>query len=966
MKVKGSLILGLLFSSLAFAQKKPLDYSVYDQWQSVATRQITHNGKWTSYSINPQEGDNTLYRQKTDNSKKIAIPRASQLQFTQDSKFAVALIKPFYKDTKAVKDKKLKKEKLAKDTLAIINLETFAIQKIPNVNSYKLAEKGNVAVAYLLENLKDKTAEPAKPEGDTSETPSNTKPLELILQYFGNDKKLNFANVIRYEFNKNGQELAYITKKPEEKKKKEENKDAEKSKDSLTAKKDEKPSNTDKSKPQKYELQSVNWVNIASGKATKVIEYEGDFNQLAFDEIGNQLSFLGTNSAKNDLIKKYQLYYFNKDSKKNKTITTEHPKFHKNWTLSGNSNLRFSKNGKMLFFGIAPKAAVKDTALIANDHAVVDIWGYKDETLQPIQLKNSSRDQKKYYPIILHPENGNIVPIGDDKIDYIRYINDGDAPYILAGASFGSEIAAQWTATTTRTYYLINTNTGEKTEIVKNLNGNIQASPLGKYVVYFNRETSQWFAYNVATKTTSLLNKDNNVSFVDEENDVPDLPRAYGITNWTDNDESVLIKDRYDIWEFFLNGKSKPRNVTNGYGRNNKLTFETFNFDPEIRSLNRKNNIYISAFDTNTKKNGIYKTSISSNKNPDLVVMQDVFGYRTVVKAKDAESYIVTKESNLSSPNVFATSNFKTDVQLSETNPQQKNYIWNTNELVHWTTPKGYKSSGILYKPENFDANKKYPMIVYFYEKLSDNLNKYQAPAPTPSRLMISFFVSNGYLVFTPDIAYIDGYPGASAEEYINSGVEALKQNPWVDGSKIGIQGQSWGGYQVAHLITRTNMYAAAWSGAPVVNMTSAYGGIRWGTGMSRQFQYEKTQSRIGKTLWEAKDLYLENSPLFYMDKVNTPVAIMHNDRDGAVPWYQGIEMFTALKRLGKPSWLLNYNGEEHNLEKRQNRKDISIRQLQFFDHYLKGAKAPVWMTTGIPATKKGIDWGFELTDEQP
>ena len=257
-------------------------------------------------------------------------------------------------------------------------------------------------------------------------------------------------------------------------------------------------------------------------------------------------------------------------------------------------------------------------------------------------------------------------------------------------------------------------------------------------------------------------------------------------------------------------------------------------------------------------------------------------------------------------------------------------------------------------------------MIVYFYEKLSDGLYSYQAPAPTPSKLNIPYFVSNGYLVFAPDISYERGYPGRSAEEFINSGVEFLKKNSWVDGKKIGIQGQSWGGYQVAHLITKTNIYAAAWAGAPVVNMTSAYGGIRWESGMNRQFQYERTQSRIGATLWEKPELYIENSPLFSLPNVSTPVVIMANDADGAVPWYQGIEMFTGLRRLGKSVWMLNYNNEAHNLMQRQNRKDIQIREQQFFDHYLKGAKAPAWMVRGIPATEKGKTWGFELVDEKP
>jgi dipeptidyl aminopeptidase/acylaminoacyl peptidase len=252
-------------------------------------------------------------------------------------------------------------------------------------------------------------------------------------------------------------------------------------------------------------------------------------------------------------------------------------------------------------------------------------------------------------------------------------------------------------------------------------------------------------------------------------------------------------------------------------------------------------------------------------------------------------------------------------------------------------------------------------MIAYFYEKVSETLYSYQAPAPTPSRLPISFFVSNGYLVFTPDISYETGHPGKSAVEYVNSGVEYLKKNSWVDGKHLGIQGQSWGGYQVAYLITVNNMYAAAWAGAPVVNMTSAYGGIRWESGNNRQSQYEHGQSRIGASLWTRPDLYMENSPLFHLPNVHTPVAIMSNDADGAVPYYQGIEMFTALRRLNKPVWLLMYNGEAHNLVQRQNRKDITIREQQFFDHFLKGAPMPAWMATGVPAIEKGKNWGFEL-----
>jgi dipeptidyl aminopeptidase/acylaminoacyl peptidase len=302
---------------------------------------------------------------------------------------------------------------------------------------------------------------------------------------------------------------------------------------------------------------------------------------------------------------------------------------------------------------------------------------------------------------------------------------------------------------------------------------------------------------------------------------------------------------------------------------------------------------------------------------------------------------------------------------ISDANPQQKNYNWGTNQLVKWTSLEGKEITGMLVKPENFDPSKKYPMIVNFYEKSSDRLHRHIAPSPGRSTINYSFYTSRGYVIFNPDVHYKIGYPGESAYNCVIPGIETLLKKGFIDKDNIGVQGHSWGGYQIAHLVTKTNIFKAAESGAPVVNMISAYGGIRWWTGLSRQFQYEHTQSRIGGTPWEYPQRYLENSPIFNLDKVNTPLLIMHNDADGHVPWYQGIEFFVGLRRLGKPSWLLNYNGEPHWPLKHQNRKDFNIRLAQFFDYYLKGAKKPIWMQRGVPAIEKGINQGYELIDEK-
>ena len=956
MKMKFILPSVMMASSLfVYGQKKPLDHNVYDSWQSLGSRAISNDGKWVGYTVDPQEGDSKLYLYPLNATVPAEFSRGSRPFFTSDSKYAFFSIKPFFKDQKAVKDKKMKKDKLAKDSLGIYDLTNQKIEKIPNVLSFKSPLKGGSWIAYLLADLKDKTPDAeAKDDDEKKDDDAGTKPSTLIVQNLISGKKYTYENVTKYQFSENGKGLVFVTKKPEDK-------DKDKKKDDKPKKEEPK----DKSKPKKFALQSVNWVDLDKGSVNKVAEQEGDFTQMNFDKIGSQLAFIGTSSAQNDLVKDYQLYYFGEKNKSN--IDNQNTKMPQGWVVSENRMPIFSKNGKQLYFGIAPKPIAKDTALIANDHAVVDVWNYKDDYLQTVQLKNLSGDLKKSYGAVIQTDKpATFQRLDDEKMDTVRMVSEGNASYVLGMENLDSRIASQWLGSDRRTYSIINNLTGAKTVFVKDLNGMAVPSPLGKYMVYFNRENGNWYAYNVETKATNQLNVGVKVPLVNEENDVPDKPGAYGIASWTDNDESVIIKDRYDLWEFFLNGKKPPRNITNGFGRANKITFNTYDLDPDIKSLNRKKSIYISAFNNDTKKEGIYETTIDGGKDPKKIAMNAVWGYRTLQKAKNADEYIFSKETYVESPNLYATKDFKEDKKLSNTNPQQQNYNWGTDELVQWTTPKGNKSTGILYKPENFDPNKTYPMIVYFYEKLSDGLNRYVAPAPTPSRLNISYFVSNGYLVFTPDISYVDGHPGQSAVEYINSGVESLKKNSWVDGKHIGIQGQSWGGYQVAYLITVNDMYAAAWAGAPVANMTSAYGGIRWGSGANRQMQYEKQQSRIGKTIWEARDLYIENSPLFHFDNVKTPVVVMANDKDGAVPWYQGIEMFTALRRLGKKVWMLNYNGDDHNLTKRQNKKDIQIREQQFFDYYLKGAQAPVWMTKGIPATMKGKDWGFELTNDKP
>ena len=921
----------ILFSSLSFAQKKPLNHSVYDSWESIASKKLSNNGIWAGYGISLQEGDGSLYLTNLTTTAKLKVNRAENVHFSPDSKFAAFAIKPFYAATRQAKIKKKKPEEMTKDSLGIANLATLSIVKIARVKSFKMPENGSPLLAYQLEKPIDTTKKAAM-DGGVDQKQDGT---DLILRNLLTGTERTFKFVSDFSFSKDGKQLVFACT----------------------------GSNKDKTAPT-----GVFLLNTEKGSLKTLVDGKGSFKGFVFDDESESLAFLGERSPEKQEIKDYHIYYNSLSLDTAQVLVdNEIPGLPEKWAVSGDGKLTFSKDGNKLFFGIAPIKKAKDTTLIDFENAKLDVWSYKDDYLQSMQLKNMERDSKRTYLSVIEIFNSDvkIVPLTDEKLPEATIIDQGNSSFVLASTDFNNRVQSQWTGSSIRDFYLVDTKNGSKKRIIENLSGLAFSSPAGKYVIYFDKKTGNWFTYNILTAKTVQLNEGINIRYTDEENDVPDEPSAYGIAAWTEEDKSVLIYDRYDLWEFNPDGKSSAKNITNGFGRQNDITFRYQQTNPESLFLEKKETIWLSAFNNVTKESGFYKVNVGGTKNPDLVVMGKV-KYSALMKAKDVERYIYDKGNYKNSPDVYVSADLKTDTKLSSTNPQQGNFNWGTAELVNWTTPKGFKSQGILYKPEDFDPSRKYPMIVYFYEKLSDGLYAYQPPAPTPSRLNIPYFVSNGYLVFAPDISYEKGYPGRSAEEFVNSGVEFLKKNTWVDGSKIGIQGQSWGGYQVAHLITKTDMYAAAWAGAPVVNMTSAYGGIRWESGMNRQFQYEKTQSRIGATLWEKPELYIENSPLFAFPKVNTPVVVMANDADGAVPWYQGIEMFTGLRRLGKPVWMLNYNNEAHNLIQRQNRKDIQIREQQFFDYYLKGAKAPVWMVDGIPATEKGRTWGFELTDGKP
>jgi dienelactone hydrolase len=568
-------------------------------------------------------------------------------------------------------------------------------------------------------------------------------------------------------------------------------------------------------------------------------------------------------------------------------------------------------------------------------------------------------------------EKGMTVQLGNDNFRIVRTTQEGDGKYFYTESDSGYRVAAQWQGFTYKDVFVVNSSTNETKKIASKVRANVYPSYTGKYLLMYDEEKKQYNCYNAETNSTTQVAKDIPFPLYDEENDMPDAPNNYGIVKWMEEDKYVLIYDKYDIWMIDPTGKEKSIALTSG--RKDKIEYRYLTLDNEEKFIKESSISYLKTYYEKFKTSGYVLVDLFANRNWYDRLKEEFEDENnimtTLLKAKNSKSIVIQKENFKTGSNLFSkatsdstisedhsniTINYLYNKALTNLNPQQASYNWGASELFKWKAYTGKQTEGIVYKPENFDPKKKYPMIVYFYERNNQTLHNYRSPAPTASALNIPYFVSNGYIVFVPDIWYTTGKPGKSAYDYIVSGTRALVKQGFVDSTKIGLQGQSWGGYQIAYLVTQTNLYKAAWAGAPVANMFSAYGGIRWGTGLNRQFQYEHSQSRIGATPWEKPNLYIENSPLFHLPKVKTPLVIMHNDADDAVPWYQGIELFTALRRLSKPVWMLNYNNEAHNLIERKNRKDIQQKQAEFFDYMLKNAAPAKWISEGIPAVMKG------------
>lgn len=897
----------LVWEATAQENKKLIEQSTYYEWKNVGSHQLSKDGEWASFEINPQrDGDGWLYLKDVGGGDIDSVARGTRASFSPNSNFLVFRVRP--EAELIIRSEEEEDFDLPSDSLFIWDLPNRSMTRIAGVRSFTTADRESDWILY----------EKTDPEAAGN---------RLIIYNPVTGDKYSFENVDNYTFSPNGRLAGMLI--------------------------DE--GGTDRHA-------KVKLFNTADQTTTTILDRKGVADRLTLDDEGMQAGFLF--SADQEQPRIFDLYYWQEgEHQASLVVDSSSENMPEGWSASINGSLNFSDSGSRLYFGTAPDPLPEPGEPGRHEDYHVEVWHYKDPLIQSQQNVQKQRELRRTYDAVFHINDRRMAQLAREDMPELRTIQGGEGDIALGSSHLPYRRMTTWTSSNYRDYYLVDVNTGEREMVLEKDLFHTSLSPDGSFLIYYNYKDRSWYSMSVNDRTVRNLTGEIPHEFYNILDDRPQEPSPYGIAGWVEDNRYVLIYDHHDIWQVDPEGSQEPVNLTGGYGRENNMRLRYVNLERNDY-IGRRQRMVLDAFNDTNKQSGFYEIQAHRPGRPSRLVMDDV-RYYSPSKAENADIMVWRKSTFRMYPDLWVSDlSFGNARKISDANPQQDQYRWGDVQLVEWVSFNNDTLQGLLYTPEDFDPDKKYPMIINFYELRSHRKHNYFNPGPSNSRINFTNYVNHGYVAFVPDIVYIEGYPGHSAYNSIVSGTKAMiNQFDFIDRENIALSDRSWGGYQGAYLATQTDMFKAIVAGCIVSNMFSAYGGIRWASGRSRQFQYEDTQSRIGGSIWEYPLRYLENSPLFFADKINTPILMMHNDADGAVPFEQGIEMYMAMRRLNKPVWMLNYVGDAHSIQRWPNRLDYDIRLMQFFDHFLKGKPAPVWLQEGIPAVKRERMDGYELVE---
>jgi len=880
-------LVGILYFLDAGAQPKPpLDMAAINSWPSVSLPGISNDGEFVKYIIRNEPVGGLTY-----------VVRSA----AGDWKREFTIVKDIQSPSDFFDGSGKEFGFLGNDTLFFVRLGTERVDYAANVKSFKIPRDVDPECVGYQE----------KSTGG------------LVVRNLGSGQTKNYGSVEDYSFDDNGKRLVLMKRKDN----------------------------------------AVELIELSDGTSKtifshhSVVEDSASVSNAVFDGKGNQLAFMLKKKENGHFTN--AIYYYQVGMDSAIQIIRDHSSVVEPDFEIDKYGLKFTKKGDRLFFELRQAVMPKP-----DPEAVkVQVWSYKDEILRS-SLFLGALSARTFTCVIGLTDRSKFLRVAKQDEQIIRD-NDKDLAIVTTGRAL--DYTETWLdALKKRSHYLVDLRDGHR-DLIEQGSSYVDFSPAGKFALYYDYQKKAYFTYDVLTGKRANISRAIATDICVEDYDVPDpqVPPV-GTAGWLENDSYVLLYDNYDIWRVDPKGVEPPVNITKGYGRLNHLRFRIVNELKDQTEFAASQPFILTAFNTVNKSNGYYRVDpVRGSEEPRLLAMgafesfhtNNQLGYGAFerlaetmapIKAVHSDSWIVQKMSSTEAPNYYLTRDFRTFLPLSDLAPQKK-YNWLKTELVHWKLPDGSETQGILYLPENFDSTKRYPIIFHYYEKFSYVLNQYPAPEYSIGPINIPWFVSNGYLVFTPDIHYVTGKPGDCALNTVLSAVSYLSKRPYVDTRHMGLNGHSWGAFETDYIITHTPVFAAAVEAAGPNDFISGYGSIRQFTGTSAEYLYETSQSRMGGTLWQRRSAYLENSPILYADKIRTPLLILHNDEEN-VPWTQGLELYLAMRRMNKPAWMLKYEGEYHVLYKKNNQKDYTIRITQFFDHYLKGMPAPKWMTESLNA----------------
>lgn len=675
---------------------------------------------------------------------------------------------------------------------------------------------------------------------------------------------------------------------------------------------------------------------------TQIFKTDKFINEVSGNKNGDKLIFF---ACIDSLFKSPEVMMINLKERSANKINLNESLLPEGMQFNVKKGINFSQDESYLKFEIEPakKPSDKSKEMVRKPLFEFELWRWND-TLIPLQQKKEPKAFAKSMKCAFYPQTGKFVQLATGKGVYLQL--EDNSPY---GIEFNERpylYRSNWEDPTPRDIICTDIKTGERKTLLKEFKGSIAVSPRTPHLFVFEPENGKWSIIDTKSGTKTPISDLIDYSLQDEDFDRPQPADSYGQAGISRDNQYFLVNDKYDVWALPTSGIGEPICITNGYGRKHNIRFrilkiESDNDQNKNRGVNLKETIFLESRNLNNMYSGYYKAV--PGKDP-VKLIEDACKF-SFCKKLGKDNYIVTRESFDEAPDFWLfNKDFQPLRRLTDLNEQICGYSIGKSKVITWNDGSEKEQKGILYTPADYDPSKKYPVIVYFYETMTENTYLFYPPQPTESTINPILFVSRGYVVFMPDIHYEIGWPGKSCVNTVVDGTEYLVKEGIADPDRIGVQGHSWGGYQVAFLITQTDIFKCACSEAAVANMTSAYTGIRYGSGSPRMFMYECSQSRIGGNLWEKQENYIMNSPAFFLNRVTTPLLSRHCDADEAVPYSQGLELFLGLRRLGKEVWMFNYKGVGHNIKPWEVKKDWTKKMDEYFDYYLMDKDKPSWM----------------------